>query len=167
MLIESFAGLVGYPGLNERGVSVFQNALSTNEWRGGAMPHYFLKRVLLEQSTVGDCENVARASQCCSSANYVVTDGHGVLCDFEITPSGMAVLDGLSDILVHTNHFRDETLKHSEALLPRIPDSAIRASRMESLLQARHGRIALDDVKSAFADHKGFPTSICRHDTPS
>ena len=49
MLMCSFAGLVGYPGINAAGVSLFQNALSTPVWRGSAMPHYFLKRVLLEQ----------------------------------------------------------------------------------------------------------------------
>jgi isopenicillin-N N-acyltransferase-like protein len=162
-LMCSFAGLVGYPGINERGVSVFQNALSTRQWLPGAMPHYFLKRVLLEQNDAKGCEVIARGARCCSSANYVVTDGKGALRDFEITPFHMAVLEASSDILVHTNHFRDSGLAGEEALLQRIPDSARRAPRMEALLSAKHGSIGIPDIKSALADHDGFPTSICRH----
>src|SRR4029078_5659889 len=42
MLMCSFAGLVGYPGINSAGISFLQNALSTPAWRGSAAPHYFL-----------------------------------------------------------------------------------------------------------------------------
>ena len=92
MLMCSFAGLVGYPGVNAAGVSVFQNALSTPVWRGSAMPHYFLKRVLLEQTSVADCLTVARRAEVCSSANYVLTDRDGAL-DLEMTPDGIATIE--------------------------------------------------------------------------
>ena len=51
ILMCTFAGLVGYPGINSLGVSFVQNALSTHDWRRDGMPHYLLKRVLLEQQT--------------------------------------------------------------------------------------------------------------------
>src|SRR6202022_1789345 len=69
MLMCSFAGLVGYPGINSAGVSFFQNALSTHVWHGSAAPHYFLKRLLLEQTSVAECLAVARRVEVCSSAN--------------------------------------------------------------------------------------------------
>jgi isopenicillin-N N-acyltransferase-like protein len=163
ILMCSFAGLVGYPGINAHGVSVFQNALSTRTWRGSAMPHYLLKRVLLEQAHVSGCVAVAANAQVCSSANYVVTDGDGTLRDLEMTPDGMATLDADRDIVVHANHFKSRSLVPQDALLATLPDSARRAPRMEALLAARHGSITVDDLKACLADHDDSPTGICRH----
>lgn len=163
VLMCSFAGLVGYPGINEHGVSVFQNALSTSTWRGSAMPHYLLKRVLLEQAHVLGCVAVAANARVCSSANYVVTDGDGTLRDLEMTPDGMAMLDADRDIVVHTNHFKSRSLVSQDALLSTLPDSARRAPRMEALLATRHGSLTVDDLKACLADHDDSPTGICRH----
>ena len=59
ILMCTFAGLVGYPGINSLGVSLVQNALSTHDWRRDGMPHYLLKRVLLEQQDVRSCTATA------------------------------------------------------------------------------------------------------------
>ncbi|MFN0191430.1 MAG: C45 family autoproteolytic acyltransferase/hydrolase [Aestuariivirga sp.] len=163
-LMCSFAGLIGYPGINAAGVSFFQNALSTPVWCASAMPHYLMKRVLLEQATLAGCLSAARRAPVCSSTNYVVTDGTGKLADFEVTPDGTEVLEAERDILVHTNHFLSAKLLPQEALLPNIPDSAKRAPRMQELLFARHGRLTIDDLKNALSDHDGAPVSICRHE---
>jgi isopenicillin-N N-acyltransferase-like protein len=163
ILMCTFAGLVGYPGINSEGVSFFQNALSTKDWRRDGMPHYLLKRVLLEQQDASGCVTVARGVSVCSSANYVITDRSGALCDLELTPHRFAILSDEHGIVVHANHFCSPVLTPEEALLQNIPDSAPRQSRMEVLLSRLHGRIRLDHLKSALADHKGWPTSICRH----
>jgi len=163
MLMCSFAGLVGYPGINEAGVSVFQNALSTRSWRGDAMPHYFMKRVLLEQADVAACAAVLGKARVCSSGNYVLTDRRGTLRDVELTPDRLAVLEAEDDIVVHANHFQSPTLVPEEALLPHIPDSAHRSPRMAALLAARRGRITVADLKASLADHEGSPAAICRH----
>ena len=128
------------------------------------MPHYFFKRALLEQRDIPGCIALARNARVCSSANYVLTDRRGSLRDIEMTPDGMAVLEADRDIVVHTNHFRSPTLVSQEALLPKLPDSARRVSRMEMLLSARRGRITIDDLKTALADHENSPTAICRHE---
>jgi isopenicillin-N N-acyltransferase-like protein len=164
ILMCSFAGLVGYPGINSHGVSFFQNALSTKDWRQDGMPHYLLKRVLLEHGDVRNCVAAAGKARVCSSSNYVLTDRWGQLCDIELTPHSMAVLDSERGIIVHTNHFHSPALAREEALLPNLPDSAIRQPQMEALLSQRHGRITVDDLKAALADHQGWPTSICRHE---
>ena len=36
---------------------------------------------------------------------------------------------------------------------------------MEALLTERQGEITLDQIKAALADHEGWPTSICRHES--
>ena len=129
------------------------------------MPHYFFKRALLEQADVHGCISLARRAQVCSSANYVLTDRKGTLSDLEMTPDGMVSLEPDNDILVHTNHFRSSTLIPEEALLQIIPDSTRRMARMEQLLSSRRGRITLDDLKNALADHQDSPVAICRHQT--
>jgi isopenicillin-N N-acyltransferase like protein len=164
VLMCSFAGLVGYPGINSEGVSFFQNALSTAAWRADGIPHYLLKRILLEQVDVAGCVKVAGGARVCSSANYVVTDRTGALRDLELTPYRMAVIDAECGIIVHANHFRSPALIGDEALLSSIPDSARRQPRMEALLSERRGRISVDDLKAALSDHQGSPSSICRHE---
>src|SRR5205823_14582521 len=106
MLMCSFAGLVGYPGINEAGVSVFQNALSTRSWRGDAMPHYFMKRVLLEQADVAACAAVLGKARVCSSGNYVLTDRRGPLRDVEVNPDRVAALEAEDRHDRHAHPFR-------------------------------------------------------------
>ncbi len=49
----TFAGQLGYSGMNQFGVAHFANALYDFKWQPG-LPHYPLKRVMLEQRTVAD-----------------------------------------------------------------------------------------------------------------
>jgi isopenicillin-N N-acyltransferase like protein len=163
MLMCSFAGLVGYPGLNAAGVAVFQNALSTSVWRGDGMPHYFMKRVLLKQQSVADCVAVMRRSRVCSSGNYVLADRHGLL-DVELTPDGLATVEASDGVLVHANHFLDPDLTLDDVLLPRLPDSASRVARLRELVANEQPRTGLHSLQAAMSDHAGYPTSICRHE---
>jgi isopenicillin-N N-acyltransferase-like protein len=163
ILMCSFAGLVGYPGINSAGVSFFQNALSTPTWRASGMPHYLLKRVLLEQVDVAGCLAVAGAVQVCSSTNYVLADGGGQLVDAELTPDGMALVEAEDDIVVHANHFVAPGLRSLDVLRQSMPDSPCRHARLRDLLWERHGRIAVEDLKSMLADHADAPTGVCRH----
>src|SRR5215210_5517671 len=128
-LMCTFAGLVGYPGINAAGIAVFQNALSTSQWRLRGMPHYLLKRVLLEQVTLAGCIDVLRKARLCSSTNYVLADRDTVLA-VETTPDGIATVAAENDVVVHANHFADPVLAQHEALLPGLPDSACRARRL-------------------------------------
>jgi isopenicillin-N N-acyltransferase-like protein len=159
----SFAGLVGYPGINSAGVSFFQNALSTSSWRAAGMPHYLLKRVLLEQVDVPGCLAVASAAQVCSSTNYVLTDGGGRLVDAELTPEGMELVEADDDIVVHANHFVSPGLAARDALKGSMPDSPDRHSRLLGLLRDRRGHIQVRDLQTALADHTNGPASVCRH----
>ena len=162
-LMCSFAGLVGYPGLNSAGIAMFQNATSTRSWRQSGMPHYLMKRVLLEQTTLGGCLGVLRRARLCSSTNYVLADRDAVL-DVETTPDGIAVVEPGRDVVVHTNHFVSPSLAPDDALLAALPDSACRAARMNGLIDGQHGRLTLDALKAILSDHDGHPASICRHE---
>jgi len=74
----TFAGQLGYAGMNEHGVSNFVNALYNFRWKPG-LSYYPIRRVLLEQSSVADCVRILRANRACSAANLVLADREGSL----------------------------------------------------------------------------------------
>ena len=53
-LIFTFAGQLGYAGMNQHGLAHFANALYDCQWHFG-LPHYPLKRVMLEQPNLEGC----------------------------------------------------------------------------------------------------------------
>jgi isopenicillin-N N-acyltransferase-like protein len=162
-LMATFGGLVGYPGVNGAGVAFVQNALANGVWRH-ALPHYPLKRALLEQPNANACLDVFDRAKVASCGNALIGDRSGHLLDVEATPDGYAVIEPEDNILVHTNHFQSPSYAPEERLLDSLPDSAARLDRMRVLLRTARGRITLDRVKSALRDHTGGPPSICRHE---
>ena len=165
ILMCTFAGLVGYLGLNSAGLAFMHNAVSTPTWRADGIPHYFMKRVLLEQTSIADCLTVMRNAPVCSSGNYVLSDATtGRVEDGELTPDGLATLGASNtDTLVHTNHFQHPDFTPHEALLQSLPDSADRLTRMQTLVARDTGALDVSDVQIALQDHAGYPSSICRH----
>lgn len=164
MLTATFGGLLGYGGINSAGVGYMMNALANSTWRMG-LPHYPVKRALLQQTDLAGCLRVFDRAPVGSCANNLLVDRQN-LADVEATPDGYVVSQPdqrSGDYLVHTNHFRCASLATDEQLLPRIPDSTVRCDRMDALIRERIGRLALADLKGFFADHQGYPQSICRH----
>jgi isopenicillin-N N-acyltransferase-like protein len=161
-LMCTFAGLVGYPGINAAGIAVFQNALSTSVWRSSGMPHYLLKRLLLEQELLADCLDILGQARFCSSTNYVLADHDAVLA-VETTPDGIATVAAANDVVVHANHFADPVLAQDDVLLPGMPDSACRANRLAALIARSPERPTAATMMEMLADHDAYPASICRH----
>jgi isopenicillin-N N-acyltransferase-like protein len=162
-VMATFGGLVGYPGLNGAGVAFFQNALSNGTWRH-ALPHYPLKRVLLEQRDVEGCLAAIGRAPLASCGNMVLGDRSGRILDVEATPDGFAVVEAEDGIVVHTNHFRSDRFRPEERLLASLPDSEHRLARMTSLLGAARGAITVDTMKACLRNHDDGPASICRHE---
>src|SRR4029077_5939495 len=93
ILMWTFAGLLGYHGMNGHGVAHFANALAGGPtWRRG-LPHYPLKRLFYEGSTLEDCRVLPDRSPVCSSGNYVLSAAGGRILDVELTPEGYATLE--------------------------------------------------------------------------
>jgi isopenicillin-N N-acyltransferase-like protein len=164
LLMWTFGGMLGYHGLNAAGVAHFANALGGGPaWRFG-LPHYPVKRLMLEQHTVDEVLGVLRQVPVCSSGNYVLCDGHGCIADVELTAEGFALLPGEGEgFLAHTNHFLCGPCAGPASDAASVPDSFPRLRRMRELLRSRFGRLTVEDLKRFLADHAGEPTSICRH----
>lgn len=164
VLMWTFGGQLGYHGMNAAGVAHFANSLGGGpSWRFG-LPHYPVKRMMLEQRTIGDVLRVLDRAPVCSSGNYVLCDGEGRIADVELTAEGYEVIDGASQgYLVHSNHFICGSHACSVNDAASVPDSFPRMERIRTLLGGKFGSLTINDVKRALADHEGHPTSICRH----
>ena len=164
MLMVTFGGLLAYGGINSAGIGYMMNALANSVWRMG-LPHYPVKRALLQQDSIEGCLRVFDRAPIGSCANNLLVDRDG-LADVEATPDGYDVLRPSRigpDMLVHTNHFQSGRFHKDDQLVKRLPDSLARCERMSGLVLERDGSITLDNLKGWFADHSGRPLSICRH----
>jgi isopenicillin-N N-acyltransferase-like protein len=164
VLMWTFGGMIGYHGLNTPGVAHFANSLGGGPaWQPG-LPHYPIKRLMLEQQTVPDILALLRRVPVCSSGNYVLCDGAGRIADVELTPAGFALLEDQGEgFIAHSNHFVCGPYAGPDTDAASVPDSFPRRARIRELLAGRYGRLTVEDLKRFLADHEGQPTSICRH----
>ncbi len=160
-LMFTFAGQLGYSGLNEFGVAHFTNGLYNYRCGPGVL-RYALKRVLLEQRTVGECIDLLAKYRSTSAANLVMCDGAGRIADVEVRPEGIAAFsDDHPDRRLHSNHYLTPEFAGYED--GTYPDSGARLARLRALVDRDWGRITVDTMKAVLADHDGDPAAICRH----
>jgi len=160
-LMFTFAGQLGYSGLNQFGLAHFTNALYGFEWQH-ALPHYPLKRVLLEQRTVQSGIDLIQHHRVCSAANMILGDGQGTIADVEIRPEGVATYDDEHSCQrLHTNHHLCGRFANRGS--NDLPDSPCRLNRIQELVRKTWGSITVDTMKEILADHEGHPAGICRH----
>lgn len=164
VLMWTFGGMLGYHGLNAAGVAHFANSLGGGPaWKFG-LPHYPVKRLMLEQQGLDGVLDLLGRVPVCSSGNYVLCDGAGRTADVELTPEGFALLeDRGGGLLAHSNHFLCPPYACAGTDAASVPDSFARLTRMRQLLEGRLGHLTVADLKGFLADHEGEPTSICRH----
>jgi hypothetical protein len=157
----TFAGQLGYMGMNQHGVAEFANALYNFEWRPG-LPHYPLKRMMLEQKSVAGCFELFRRNKTASAANIVLCDGTGAIGDIEVRPGATAIFrDANADHRLHCNHYLTrEFVRYEDNTLP---DSPRRQLRIRDLVEQHWGKIDVARLKDMLADHEGHPAAICRH----
>ena len=160
-VMYTFAGQLGYFGMNAYGVANYANSLYDFKWRPD-LPHYPLKRAMLEQRSVAACIELLRTHWTCSAANTILCDGEGHIGDVESRPEGIAVFEGQHPhARIHTNHYLTPEFACFET--GSLPDSFARLDRMVSLIQAAWGTITADTLKEMLSDHEGDPAGICRH----
>ena len=168
VLTWTFGGMIGYHGMNSAGVAHFANALGGGPSDRFGMPHYPLKRMMLECDRLDQVVRLFQTVPLASNGNYVLCDGHGAILDIEATTAGPEILkDNGAGFLAHTNHFVCSRYARKENFARSWKDSFPRLDRMNALIQARFGSLAVDDFKKFLQDHSGYPTSICRHDGDS
>ena len=160
-LMFTFAGQLGYSGMNQHGLAHFANALYDCPWQLG-LPHYPLKRVMLEQDNLDTCMQILAKHPTCSAGNMVFCCGDGEIADVEIRPEGAAIFrDESPDSVIHTNHYL--TTEFAPLETHSLADSCSRQDRMRALVQEHWGEITVEKMKAILSDHAGDPAGICRH----
>jgi isopenicillin-N N-acyltransferase-like protein len=160
-IMVTFAGQLGYAGMNSFGVSNFVNALYNFQWTPG-LPYYPLRRVCLEQTSVEACVKLFHSYPGCSALNVVLADGKGNIGDLEARPGVLATYqDSNRDVRLHTNHYLTAVFTKFED--GTLPDSVPRLDRVRSLVRQHWGKLSVDRMKEILADHEGNPAGICRH----
>ncbi|MEP6538879.1 MAG: C45 family peptidase [Bryobacteraceae bacterium] len=168
VLIWTFGGMLGYHGMNSAGVANFANALGGGPPGRFAMPHYPVKRMMLECTSLEQVVKLLRTVPLASNGNYVLCDGQGNILDVEATTSGVEIIrDNGAGFLSHTNHFLCSRYARKENFDQSWPDSFPRIDKMNQLIRRQYGSLSVDDIKRFLRDHTGRPTSICRHDGES
>ena len=160
-LIFTFAGQLGYAGMNQAGIALFNNILFDYQWRLG-LPRQPLKRLMLEQVTLEGCLDLLLQHRTCSAGNLLLADAHGHLADIEIRPEAIALYqDDHPDYCLHTNHYLTDEFARYET--NSLPDSVARLARLRALIKENWGRITVESMKTILADHVDDPSGICRH----
>jgi isopenicillin-N N-acyltransferase like protein len=168
VLMWTFGGMIGYHGMNSAGVAHFANALGGGPASKFAMPHYPMKRMMLECTSLDQAVDLLRKVPLGSNGNYVLCDGAGRILDVEATTAGPEIVrDSGSGYLVHTNHFLCPRYAREENFKKSWQDSFPRIDRMNRLIRSRYGSLTVADMQSFLRDHSGKPTAICRHDGDS
>ena len=160
IIMFTFPGQLGYAGMNEHGISNFANALYNFQTQNG-IPHYILKRKLLEQKSLENCKKILNTINVSEAANVLISDKTNII-DFEFhNKTRYQYKSDDQDSVIHTNHYlTDELIKFEDNTLI---DSPIRLQRMQYLIKNIYGNINLDNIKNILGDHFNFPSSICRH----
>ena len=166
VLMWTFGGMIGYHGINSLGIAHFANDLGGGPSPRMGLPHYPLKRLLLESRSIDECQRLLSEIPLWASGNYVLSDGQGAILDIEVTPEGAyPIVDHGSGYLAHSNHFLCKEQATEENHRASAKDSFTRLTRIEGLIEARMGRLTVEDCKAILRDRAGGPCGICREAT--
>ena len=157
------AGTLGGNGVNSAGIALCANSLLSGGWSFDGVPHYFLKRGVLDSEFYADAISAITAADRCNSHNFLLTHVDGLGVDIEATPGDMNLIYPDDGFIAHANHFVVQNPQIQDLKVARSPDSIIRQMRAEQQIRTELGEISIDTMKRIFVDHIGKPGSICRH----
>lgn len=162
ILMFTFAGLLGYLGMNSNGLALGINMVLSNGWKTGLSP-YLMVRILLEWKSINEIEKEILNIKPSSSRCFMACD-HTKVSMFEFTPSTYKIKKG--ELLFHTNHFLHKDLEAEDKLNIFTKNSSIkRLNRIKELFLIAKEKDANEEeiFKTVFSDHRHYPTGICTH----
>lgn len=163
-LIFVEAGMLCRNGMNSIGIGVCGNGLTAKgDAKQEGIPIPLVRSSILESKSYGYAVEKLVCTKRASSANYILADKAGIAVNFEMIPNDFFQMDPQKGILAHANHFIAGRGFVEDVFVKAFPDSVYRVQRVKQILSAAYPQITLDDLKTVFKDHFGYPMSICRH----
>ncbi|MEA4919487.1 MAG: C45 family peptidase [Clostridiaceae bacterium] len=157
------AGQMMREGFNSFGVAICNNALqSIHDYGGTGIPVTFLRRKVLACSSFEEAVELVRDVPRCVSNNIMIVGAEGKVCNMEVFPGHIDVVEPEDGIVTHANHF---------VVTPEVDAFPNRAknrdTRLYYLLNKRNGSIDVEYIKECMKDHEYYPLSICGHVNPN
>lgn len=158
-LIVSLAGLLGFVGMNDRGLCIGINMIFAPPWVPGISP-YLLVKHLLTFKTIDECLRQIPQIRVSSSRSLVLLQGSRCV-NIEMTSSTYRLTERFP--LTHTNHFLHPDLLPVDLANPLSKsNSHRRLAYLEQYVQSCAPR-EVDDVFQVLSDHSLYPRGICMH----
>lgn len=165
LLTFTEAGGLARSGFNSAGIGITANYLeSDRDYREIGIPLPFIRRRALEARHFAHAIKVVATTPKSGSNNMILSTAEGFAVDLECAPDEAFPIYPDKEMIVHANHWHSPVAlsKLRETGLNDVPDSLYRDYRVRRHLAARHGDIAIDDLKEALFDNFAAPLSVCR-----
>lgn len=159
-LVLSFAGLLGYLGLNSDGLAVGINLVTDGQWRPGVSPYLAVRHLLDTAGDVDQALKVLAGLPLASSRSLMLCDSERAVYA-EICGNDIRVTEPASGRAVHTNHYL-----HGDFVPFDRQSAADRVSSDLRLEAAERGLAALApdaDAEEHFAVLSRPPLCIAEH----
>ncbi|GGC76379.1 acyl-CoA--6-aminopenicillanic acid acyl-transferase [Thalassobacillus devorans] len=160
------AGIIGKIGMNNSGIGVCLNALVTDTWKPKVPIHLGL-RSILESASLEEAYSKVANDQMASAAHFLIASRSEEMVSMEVSPVHTAERHVKGGTLTHTNHICSENMK-KEVKEDALPDSFSRFSSVNNLVaQIKEKDIGKEDLFEILSSHENYPSSICRHSSPT
>ncbi len=160
-LVYTLAGMVGAAGLNEDGIGININYLSSNDCHPGKL-HAVIVRQALASRNLADAVTAATVGPRAGGSHYLLSDdtGHVVSVETSATRFALAYADGKP--FGHTNHYLSDWMQPISVMRPTAIGSSIAryAVLRRFLMRENLNRETLKEMTSS---HTSYPRSICAH----
>ena len=164
------AGLLAKAGMNDAGIGLATNALTSSLDRGSpGVPYHAILRRVLTSASHGEAVAEVTARERASSANYLIGSSDGQLANLEVAPGGPDTawrVDGAT--VCHANHFVRPDRPFNDLALLDGRESPLRQASAEGTVGS--DRIDVPAIESALRAHAGpdhGDGSVCAHSDPS
>lgn len=138
VVMASFTGLLGYLGINDRGVSICQNLVLARVWRPGVPGYMAIRHLLTHAENVKEAVAMLRELPLASSRALTLCDGEQLVV-VEYVHDEMRVIQ--RDVVTHANHFQHPDFESMDRLNPFSRTSSLRRERA---CQEMLGRVPVD-----------------------
>lgn len=142
-LVQTTMGCLGQMGMNEAGISVGINNLSTSGRPGVTWP--LVVRKMLEQTDVEAAVEVVIEAELAGAHNYMVMGPDGAAVNIEAMPNQRKITRSANQPLVHTNHCLDQRTAEEE-------DDRLGVYVESSQNRLEISAASADDLDAFFAD---------------
>ena len=169
------AGGLARSGLNSAGIGLTANALECDRdyTCGPGVPLPFIRRKVLESAHLANAVQTIVSTPKLGSNHMAVShataDGTAEAFGFECAPDETVWIAPDRGVYVHASHGSADSARArgKDTGLAETPCSIYRDKRVRDRLSSRHGKLTLEDFRTAFFDGWNAPASVCRPPRPN